>query len=80
MMDEVTEERRIEIRREAGAIKGRFILMLPKPEEGSVAAAVLPQQAEPAMNTVKCPRTQNLRREGIHGLQVPLRASALRAK
>ena len=46
MMDEVTEEKRIEIRKEAGAIKGRFIHMLEKPQPGSLAAlAFTPQPA-----------------------------------
>jgi hypothetical protein len=50
MMDEATDEKRIEIRREAGAIKGRFIYILRKPEAGSLAALALSPQAAGRMN------------------------------
>ena len=42
MMDEVTEEKRVEIRREAESIRARFIHILRQPEAGCVSAIVLP--------------------------------------
>ena len=56
MMEEITEERRIEIRKEAGAIKGRFILILNKPEAGALSAVVLPNQAESASSSMSSQR------------------------
>ena len=43
LMDETTDSKRIEIRRERGEIRARFIYILKKPEPGCTSAIVLPQ-------------------------------------
>jgi hypothetical protein len=43
MMEEVTEEQRVEIRREGDYIRARFIHILRQPEPGCVSAIVLPE-------------------------------------
>jgi hypothetical protein len=43
LMDEVTDTKRIEIRRERGEIRARFIYLLKRPEKGCVSAIVLPE-------------------------------------
>ena len=43
MMDEVTESKRIEIRRELEAIRARFIHILKQPEKGCLSAIILPE-------------------------------------
>ncbi len=45
MIDEVTEEKRIEIRSECSLIRARFIHVLKQPEKGCVTAIVLPEVA-----------------------------------
>lgn len=50
MMDEVTEEKRVEIRREAESIRARFIHILRQPEPGCVSAIVLPEASSRACN------------------------------
>lgn len=44
MMDEVTESKRIEIRKEAERIRARFIHLLRRPEKGCVSAIILPER------------------------------------
>ncbi len=43
MMEELTESKRIEIRLEAGAVRVRFIHLLPRPEPGCLSAIMLPE-------------------------------------
>ena len=43
MMDEVTESKRIEIRRDREKIRARFIHILKRPEHGCASAIVLPE-------------------------------------
>jgi len=50
MMDEVTEETRVEIRREAESIRARFIHILRQPEPGCVSAIVLPEAPREGWN------------------------------
>jgi hypothetical protein len=50
MMDEVTAEKRVEIRREAESIRARFIHILRQPEPGCVSAIVLPEASNRACN------------------------------
>jgi hypothetical protein len=43
LVDEVTESKRIEIRREREEIRARFIHILKRPESGCTSAIVLPE-------------------------------------
>jgi hypothetical protein len=43
LIDDVTETKRIEIRRERGEIRARFIHILKQPENGCVSAIMLPE-------------------------------------
>lgn len=43
LIGETTETKRIEIRRERGEIRARFIHILKRPESGCVSAIVLPE-------------------------------------
>jgi hypothetical protein len=43
LTDEVTETKRIEIRRERGEIRVRFVHILKRPENGCVSAIMLPE-------------------------------------
>ena len=43
LTDDVTETKRIEIRRERGEIRARFIHILKQPENGCVSAIMLPE-------------------------------------
>ena len=43
LVDEVTESKRIEIRRERGEIRARFMYLLKRPESGCTSAIVLPE-------------------------------------
>jgi (p)ppGpp synthase/HD superfamily hydrolase len=43
LVDEVTDSKRIEIRREREEIRARFIHILKRPESGCVSAIVLPE-------------------------------------
>ncbi len=43
MMEEMTESKRIELRREAGTIRARFIHILKQPEKGCLSAIMLPE-------------------------------------
>ncbi len=43
MMEQVTENKRIEIRKELERIRARFIHILKKPEDGCVSAIMLPE-------------------------------------
>jgi hypothetical protein len=43
LTDEVTGTKRIEIRRERGEIRARFVHILKRPENGCVSAIVLPE-------------------------------------
>jgi hypothetical protein len=43
LLDEVTESKRIEIRREREEIRARFIHILKRPESGCTSAIVLPE-------------------------------------
>ncbi len=43
MIDEVTEDKRVEIRREMASIRARFIHILKQPEKGCLSAIMLPE-------------------------------------
>jgi hypothetical protein len=43
LIDETTETKRIEIRRERGEIRARFVHILKQPENGCVSAIMLPE-------------------------------------
>jgi len=43
MMEEVTADKRIEIRKELEKIKARFVHILKKPEDGCLSAIMLPE-------------------------------------
>ena len=43
MMEEVTDSKRIEIRRETECIRARFIYLLKQPEKGCLSAIMLPE-------------------------------------
>ena len=43
MMDEVTESKRIEIRKELDRIRARFVHILKRPEKGCLSAIMLPE-------------------------------------
>ncbi len=43
MIDEVTESKRVEIRREMASIRARFIHILKQPENGCLSAIMLPE-------------------------------------
>jgi hypothetical protein len=43
MIDEVTEDKRIEIRRETATFRARFIHILKQPEKGCLSAIMLPE-------------------------------------
>jgi hypothetical protein len=46
MMDEVTESKRVEIRKECEAIRARFIHILKQPEKGCLSAIILPESCQ----------------------------------
>ncbi len=50
MMGEVTENKRIEIRKESGAIRARYVHILKQPEKGCLSAIVLPERASGGWN------------------------------
>ncbi len=43
MIDEVTENKRVEIRREMASVRARFIHILKEPEKGCLSAIMLPE-------------------------------------
>ena len=50
MMDEISESKRIEIRKELKSIKARFIHILKQPEKGCLSAIMLPEAPTSAWN------------------------------
>lgn len=46
MMEELTETKRIEVRRESGSLRARFIYLLKQPEPGCLSAIMLPAAEE----------------------------------
>jgi hypothetical protein len=50
MMGEVTGTKRVEIRKEGGAIRARFIYLLRRPEKGCLSAVMLPECDRAGMN------------------------------
>jgi hypothetical protein len=49
-MDEMTENKRIEIRRELRRIRARFVHILKQPESGCLSAIMLPEVAGKVWN------------------------------
>ncbi len=50
MMAEVSESKRVEIRREREAIRARFVYILQQPEPGCLSAIVLPETSRAFSN------------------------------